>query len=64
MSHQEEDVAQAKLEVKSATATVQDYAHCPPELEKWKAELARLNAIPNKSPSDIDDECKAQQKSP
>jgi len=62
VSHQVEDVAQAKLEVKSATATVQDYAHCPPELEKWKAELSRLNAIPNKSPSDIDAECKAQQK--
>jgi hypothetical protein len=56
------EVADAKEDVKDATAVVKDYAHCPPELREAQADLARLEAIPNKKPADIDAECKAQQR--
>merc|ERR550514_1970332 len=36
---------------------VQEYAHCPPELEAAKSELASLEAIEDKTPNDIEKEC-------
>jgi hypothetical protein len=59
---QKAEVKEAKVDVQSATKEVKEYAHCPPELESAKAELARLQAIKNKVPADIDAECKAQQR--
>jgi hypothetical protein len=54
-------------DVKNAKETVKDHAHCPPDLEKAKAELAKAQteldtqlAIPNETPTDIDAECEAK----
>merc|ERR1719199_2263727 len=59
---QEKAVAEAKDAVKKADAVVAESAHCPPELEVAKTELARLQAIANKKPADIDAECEVEKK--
>lgn len=62
VADQKVEVAQQKQDVVAAKADVKELAHCPPELASAKADLARLQAIPNQTPSDIDAECKAQQR--
>jgi len=57
---EKKDVAVAKEDVEDAKVKVEELAHCPPDLAAAKAELARLQAIANKTPKDIDDECKAE----
>jgi len=57
---QQTDVVDAKMEVEAAKVEVAEKAHCPPELEAAKVDLARLRASPNKVPTDIDAECKAE----
>jgi hypothetical protein len=56
---QEKVVSSERKDVQQAQADVKEYAHCPPELEKAKAELSRQEAIPNETPTDIDAECEA-----
>jgi len=56
------DTAATKVQVGKAEAVVKDYAHCPPQLSEAKADLARLEAIPNKVQQDIDDECATHQR--
>lgn len=58
---QESEVADAAREVAAAKVEVKEKAHCPPELAAAKKELARLRAITDQTPTDIDDECKAEQ---
>jgi hypothetical protein len=60
VSSQKSVVADVEAQVKAAEKDVRANAHCPPELEKAEAELARLEAIPNKAQNDIDAECKAE----
>jgi len=57
---QKTDVTSAKAVVAKARDDVEDKAHCPPELESAEDQLAGLRAIANKSPADIDAECKAE----
>jgi hypothetical protein len=59
---QKVDVATTQAQVEKAKTDVEDKAHCPPELEAAQDALAKLRAIPNKTPSDIDAECKAEQR--
>jgi len=59
---QEEDVAASRIQVQKAEVAVKENAHCPPELAEAKGDLARLEAIPNKSPADIDAECDLHQR--
>jgi hypothetical protein len=56
---EEADVAPERKDVKEAKVAVDRDAHCPPELEKAKAELSKQEAIPNDTPEDIDAECEA-----
>jgi len=67
VNQQEKVVGGEWSDVKNAKETVADHAHCPPDLEKAKEELAKANAelskqqgIPNDTPADIDAECVAQ----
>jgi len=67
VDQQEQVVAGEWSDVKNAKETVKDHAHCPPDLEKAKAQLEAANAelskqqgIPNDTPKDIDAECEAQ----
>jgi len=53
---------QGKLGLEDAKMAVEKNAHCPPELEKARAELAKLQASPNRSPEDIEAECELQKK--
>jgi hypothetical protein len=53
------DVVPERKDVKEAKVAVDRDAHCPPELEKAKAELSNQEAIPNDTPADIDAECEA-----
>jgi len=57
---QEEDVANTRERVKKAKAAVKRNEHCPPELEEAKQHLADLEAVPNETPEDIEEECKAK----
>eukprot|EP00929_Paragymnodinium_shiwhaense_P021947 TRINITY_DN1417_c0_g1_i4.p2 TRINITY_DN1417_c0_g1~~TRINITY_DN1417_c0_g1_i4.p2 ORF type:complete len:568 (-),score=275.60 TRINITY_DN1417_c0_g1_i4:199-1902(-) len=57
---QEDEVSKQKKRVKQAKVAVKNNAHCPPELEEAKAHLADLEAVPNETPEDIEDECKAR----
>lgn len=57
---QKKDTAAAKEEVEDAKVKVQELAHCPPDLEAAKAELARLKGLPNHTPADIEAECDAE----
>jgi len=57
---QEDEVAKTRKRVKNAKAAVEKNAHCPPELEEAKQHLKDLQAVPNETPEDIEDECKAK----
>jgi len=58
-SDEKADVAVERKDVTEAKKTVARDAHCPPELEKAKAELSTQQGIPNDTPEDIDAECEA-----
>jgi len=67
VDQQEEVVSSEWSDVKNAKETVADHAHCPPDLEKAKAELSKAQAeldkqlgIPNDTAEDIDAECEAK----
>jgi len=67
VDQQEGVVTDEWSDVKNAKETVKNHAHCPPDLEKAKAELAKAQseldtqlAIPNETPTDIDAECEAK----
>jgi hypothetical protein len=62
VAQQKTEVAQAAGEVEAAEKAVAEKAHCPSDLASAESELARLELLPNKKQSDIDDECKVQQK--
>jgi hypothetical protein len=53
---------QGKLGLEDAKMAVEKNAHCPDDLEKARAELAKLQASPNRSPEDIEAECELQKK--
>jgi len=67
VKQQEGVVGEEWSDVKNAKETVKDHAHCPPDLEKAKDELAKAQAeldnqraIPDDTPTDIDAECEAK----
>eukprot|EP00929_Paragymnodinium_shiwhaense_P021951 TRINITY_DN1417_c0_g1_i8.p2 TRINITY_DN1417_c0_g1~~TRINITY_DN1417_c0_g1_i8.p2 ORF type:complete len:570 (-),score=280.90 TRINITY_DN1417_c0_g1_i8:155-1864(-) len=57
---QEDEVAKQKKKVDQAKVAVKNNAHCPPELEDAKAKLFDLEAVPNETPEDIEEECAAR----
>eukprot|EP00929_Paragymnodinium_shiwhaense_P021946 TRINITY_DN1417_c0_g1_i3.p2 TRINITY_DN1417_c0_g1~~TRINITY_DN1417_c0_g1_i3.p2 ORF type:complete len:750 (-),score=380.54 TRINITY_DN1417_c0_g1_i3:167-2416(-) len=57
---QEDEVAKQKKRVAAAKDAVEKNAHCPPELAEAKKHLKDLQAVPNETPEDIEDECKAK----
>jgi hypothetical protein len=59
---EKEDVAPEQKDVKQAHAEVKEKAHCPPELKDAEARLAVLEAQPNKTPKDVDEECELKKK--
>jgi len=58
-AQEKRDVAPEGRDVKEAKVAVDRDAHCPPELEKAKAELSTQEGIPNDTEADIDAECEA-----
>jgi len=60
VADQTEEVAQTRMKVKNAQIAVKKNAHCPPQLEEAKQHLADLEAVPNETPEDIEEECKAK----
>jgi len=57
---QKEEVDQTRDRVKKAKVAVKRNEHCPPELEDAKQHLADLEAVPNETPEDIEEECQAK----
>jgi len=62
VADQEARVSRELVEVKEAKRKVEESEHCPPELEDAKHQLAQLQAIADKTPSDIDAECVLKKK--
>lgn len=62
VSDQKKAVKKAKLKVKDAKVAVKENAHCPPDLEEARKKLAELEAIPNNTPEDVEQECAAKKK--
>jgi len=56
------DVRSAKEEMETAKHNYETYKECPDGLEAAEQELAKLEATPNESEDDIDDECMAKKK--
>jgi hypothetical protein len=62
MKVQKGETAEAKAKVDEAEVTVRKFAHCPPELQEAEAKLASLEAIPNKSENDVQEECDTEKR--
>merc|ERR1719313_3229633 len=50
------------MKVKDAKEAVEENAHCPPDLKEAREKLAELEAIPNETPEDIEEECAARKR--
>jgi chromosome segregation ATPase len=66
---QQQKVEREQKDVVNAKEAVKEHEHCPPELEDAKAKLStmesRLSALqanPNKTPADVDEECELKKK--
>jgi len=59
---QKEKVDREQKDVAEAKKAVQEHEHCPPELEDAQARLSVLEAKPNKTPADVDEECVLKKK--
>lgn len=61
-THQDEqyDVDQIKNQIAEAKMIIEEYAHCPPELQEAKDKLDHLEGIHDKVPADIEEECDVQ----
>jgi len=57
VSEQKDEVKEEKDKVAEAQAYFDEHKGCPKELEKAEQELADLEATPNQSEDDIDEEC-------
>jgi hypothetical protein len=57
---QKKSVVREQKDITPAQKAVDKKSHCPADLEAAEAELARLTAIPNKTPEDVDKECKVR----
>jgi len=57
---QKKDVVVSTINVAEAEAAVKENAHCEPKLKASEARLAHLVAEPDRSASDIDEECETE----
>jgi len=62
VAEQKKEVKKTKMKVKDAKVAVKENAHCPPDLEEARKELAKEEATPNETPDDIERECEAKKK--
>eukprot|EP00929_Paragymnodinium_shiwhaense_P044128 TRINITY_DN2263_c0_g1_i1.p1 TRINITY_DN2263_c0_g1~~TRINITY_DN2263_c0_g1_i1.p1 ORF type:complete len:557 (-),score=211.32 TRINITY_DN2263_c0_g1_i1:139-1809(-) len=58
VTEQEDDVAEEKRNVETAKAKVAESDHCPADLDAAESKLAALEAKPNRTPEDIEEECR------
>jgi hypothetical protein len=60
VTEQKPDVVKASKEVADAEKAVEENAHCEPKLNDAEHKLARLVSVPDRSSSDIDEECETE----